>query len=148
MSFFTRSMSCSTSPMEVELRLPPLSTPQKSSLATTFGTTAKKNNKNIARYQRTLKRNTEKAPAHHKVTGVFLCPYRTRAAPRIFPSIASRTWAKHKKVPNFWLHFRFSRGNDRREQAKHVIFQNKSYFTGKLLGILLRKNYIRNVLTP
>ena len=53
-----------------------------------------------------------------------------------------------QKVPNFWLHFRFSRGNDRREQAKHAIFQNKSYFTGKLLGILLRKNYIRNVLTP
>jgi hypothetical protein len=53
-----------------------------------------------------------------------------------------------QKVPNFWLHFRFSRGNDRREQAKHTIFQNKSYFIGKLLGILLRKNYIRNVLTP
>ena len=146
MSFFTRSMSCSTSPMEVELRLPPLSTPQKSSLATTFGTTAKKENKNIARYQRALTRNTEKAPAHHKVTGVFLCPYRTRAAHLSLDRLTRL--GETQKVPNFWLHFRFSRGNDRREQAKHVIFQNKSYFTGKLLGILLRKNYIRNVLTP
>jgi len=115
-------------------------------LATTFGTTAKKDNKNIARYQRTLTRNTEKAPAHHKVTGVFLCPYRTRAAPLSLDRLTHL--GETQKVPYFWLHFRFSRGNDRREQAKHAIFQNKSYFTGKLLGILLRKNYIRNVLTP
>lgn len=80
------------------------------------------------------------------MTGVFLCPYRTRAAH--FSLDRLTRLGKTQKVPNFWLHFSFSRGNDRREQAKHVIFQNKSYFTGKLLGILLRKNYIRNVLTP